>query len=271
MQSGVAVRRLWPDDPGGRDLRKPVGRRCRRSSGPRPHSRPSPRARQSRSFCCPASRLRPLAPLGRPRSDGRRRAPPHRAAERAAAGQVARGEAGHHLPGSARSVAPRPVGASRRSRRHYPPRLARGGDAVSAAATPGGAGRHRRAAAAGYAAHHRRAAAREPGAAVQATPRGSTTASWCSRTTGELETVYDKIHLVPFGEYLPFQTHAGDHRAAAARALARRIFGRRSSPRPLLPYRGCRRSRPLICYEAIFPAAVVEGSERPGLPAQHHQ
>lgn len=69
--------------------------------------------------------------------------------------------------------------------------------------------------------------------------------------------VYDKIHLVPFGEYLPLQ--------AALEAIGleqltrlRGGFTPGPSPRPLLDGIG-----PLICYEAIFPAAVVQGAERP--------
>ena len=79
---------------------------------------------------------------------------------------------------------------------------------------------------------------------------------------GSILTVYDKVHMVPFGEYLPFQDFlerlglmqltrvaggfsAGDRR----RAL--------SVPRapPFLP---------LICYEIIFPGEAVPRTERPG-------
>ncbi len=76
---------------------------------------------------------------------------------------------------------------------------------------------------------------------------------------------YDKLHLVPFGEYLPAQTVL---EAIGLRQLTRLRggFATGPSPRPLLdvPTRlGPRKLGPLICYEAIFPASVVSGSERP--------
>ncbi len=81
---------------------------------------------------------------------------------------------------------------------------------------------------------------------------------------GKLETVYDKIHLVPFGEYLPFQRTL---ETIGLEQLAhwRGGFSVGASPRPLLTIPGLPLVAALICYEAIFPAAVVEGSERPGL------
>jgi apolipoprotein N-acyltransferase len=84
------------------------------------------------------------------------------------------------------------------------------------------------------------------------------------KENGQLETVYDKIHLVPFGEYLPFQRTL---EAIGLEQLAhwRGGFSVGSSPRPLLTVPGLPPIAALICYEAIFPASVVEGSERPGL------
>jgi apolipoprotein N-acyltransferase len=79
---------------------------------------------------------------------------------------------------------------------------------------------------------------------------------------GSVLSVYDKVHLVPFGEYLPFQNVlerlglmqltkvqggfiAGDRR---------RTIATPNAP-PFLP---------LICYEIIFPGAAVPRGERPG-------
>jgi apolipoprotein N-acyltransferase len=79
---------------------------------------------------------------------------------------------------------------------------------------------------------------------------------------GSVLSVYDKVHLVPFGEYLPFQNFleslglmqltkvqggfiAGDRRRALEVPRAPRFL-------------------PLICYEIIFPGEAVPRGERPG-------
>ncbi|HSR79507.1 MAG TPA: apolipoprotein N-acyltransferase [Hyphomicrobiaceae bacterium] len=81
---------------------------------------------------------------------------------------------------------------------------------------------------------------------------------------GSLVASYDKVHLVPFGEYLPLQPLL---EAIGLRQLTRLRggFDVGPMPRPLLNVPGLPPAAPLICYEAIFAAAVVEGSERPGL------
>ena len=79
---------------------------------------------------------------------------------------------------------------------------------------------------------------------------------------GSILSVYDKVHLVPFGEYLPFQTllerlglmQLTKVRGGFIPGDRRRAMG---VPR--------RRFLPLICYEIIFPGeAVRRGGERPG-------
>ena len=79
---------------------------------------------------------------------------------------------------------------------------------------------------------------------------------------GGLVAVYDKIHLVPFGEYLPFQRFL---ESIGLEQLTRIRGGFTSgrTPRPLLDVPGLPPLIGLVCYEAIFPAAVVQGAERP--------
>src|SRR5262249_51634949 len=81
---------------------------------------------------------------------------------------------------------------------------------------------------------------------------------------GSLTASYDKIHLVPFGEYLPFQSVL---EAIGLQQLTRMRggFDTGITPRPLLRVPGLPPLEPLICYEAIFPGAIVQGAERPGL------
>jgi apolipoprotein N-acyltransferase len=79
---------------------------------------------------------------------------------------------------------------------------------------------------------------------------------------GSILSVYDKVHLVPFGEFLPYQHYleriglmqltkvqggfiAGDRRRSLAVPRAPRML-------------------PLVCYEIIFPGQVVPRSDRPG-------
>jgi apolipoprotein N-acyltransferase len=81
---------------------------------------------------------------------------------------------------------------------------------------------------------------------------------------GSLTTLYDKIHLVPFGEYLPLQRQL---EAIGLEQLTRLRggFAAGVEPRPLLRVPGLPAAAPLICYEAIFPREIVQGSERPSL------
>jgi apolipoprotein N-acyltransferase len=81
---------------------------------------------------------------------------------------------------------------------------------------------------------------------------------------GRAVAIYDKIHLVPFGEYLPQQAIL---EAVGLQQLTRLRGGFASgpTPRPLIHLPGLPPISGLICYEAIFPAAIVQGEERPGL------
>jgi apolipoprotein N-acyltransferase len=74
--------------------------------------------------------------------------------------------------------------------------------------------------------------------------------------------VYDKIHLVPFGEYLPAQ---GVMEAIGLQQITRQRggFAAGAAPRVLLTIPGLGNVLPLICYEAIFPGQVPAGTVRP--------
>jgi apolipoprotein N-acyltransferase len=79
---------------------------------------------------------------------------------------------------------------------------------------------------------------------------------------GSILSFYDKVHLVPFGEYLPFQ-EALERLGVMQLTRTRGGFiagDRRRNQR--LP--GAPDFLPLVCYEVIFPGAAVPVSERPG-------
>jgi apolipoprotein N-acyltransferase len=79
---------------------------------------------------------------------------------------------------------------------------------------------------------------------------------------GSVLSIYDKLHLVPFGEYLPFQdlmeklgfVQLTKVQGGFIPGLRRRPMELPNAPRVL----------PLICYEAIFPGDVASRDDRPG-------
>lgn len=81
---------------------------------------------------------------------------------------------------------------------------------------------------------------------------------------GSLVAVYDKIHLVPFGEYLPFQA-ALESIGLEQLTRVRGGFSEGRRPRPLIDVPGLPTFVGLVCYEAIFPGEVVQGEQRPSL------
>ncbi len=79
---------------------------------------------------------------------------------------------------------------------------------------------------------------------------------------GSIRGIYDKVHLVPFGEYLPFQSFL---ERLGLRQLTRQVGGFLSGDRRrAMDVPGAPRVLPLICYEVIFPGAAVPAGERPG-------
>jgi apolipoprotein N-acyltransferase len=73
-----------------------------------------------------------------------------------------------------------------------------------------------------------------------------------------LEATYDKHHLVPFGEYMPARNYLPLKKITAGRIDFSFGPGPRSLKVPGLPA-----FSPLVCYETIFPGAVVAPGPRP--------
>jgi apolipoprotein N-acyltransferase len=79
---------------------------------------------------------------------------------------------------------------------------------------------------------------------------------------GQLLGHYDKMHLVPFGEYLPFQDLL--ERLGVMQLIGvRGGFTAGTGPR-LVEIPGAPVASPLICYEIIFPDDVTDLNTRPG-------
>ncbi len=105
------------------------------------------------------------------------------------------------------------------------------------------------------------------GALITGAPRvagsGAEFQAWNSlsviEASGRIAATYDKFHLVPFGEYMPFRWLLPFEKLA----IGPTDFSAGPGPRTLtLP--GAPPVDPLICYEVIFPHRVVNESHRPG-------
>ncbi|MGA2125381.1 MAG: apolipoprotein N-acyltransferase [Xanthobacteraceae bacterium] len=79
---------------------------------------------------------------------------------------------------------------------------------------------------------------------------------------GSLVAVYDKIHLVPFGEYLPFQRILESIGLMQLTNVAGGFVP--GDRRRALTLPGAPSVLPLICYEIVFPDEAVPRGERPG-------
>ncbi|RDD63343.1 apolipoprotein N-acyltransferase [Ferruginivarius sediminum] len=75
---------------------------------------------------------------------------------------------------------------------------------------------------------------------------------------GGVAALYDKFHLVPFGEYVPFSEWLPVEKLTAGRTDFSAGPGPRTLRAPGVPP-----FSPLICYEAIFPGNVLNPNDRP--------
>jgi apolipoprotein N-acyltransferase len=81
--------------------------------------------------------------------------------------------------------------------------------------------------------------------------------------TAKAVAIYDKVHLVPFGEYLPL---APVLTALGLQKLTHGLGSFDTGPgsRPPLTVPGLPPVAGLICYEVLFPGAVIDDGQRPG-------
>lgn len=95
--------------------------------------------------------------------------------------------------------------------------------------------------------------------AEEAGPRRVYNSLFAVDRRGEIAATYDKAHLVPFGEYVPLKTVLPIGKLVQG---AGGDFSAGPGPRTLrLP--GLPPVSPLICYEVIFPGAVLDPADRP--------
>src|SRR5207244_10632861 len=79
---------------------------------------------------------------------------------------------------------------------------------------------------------------------------------------GSILDVYDKVHLVPFGESLPFQAWLETFGLMQLTKLAGGFFA--GDRRRIIALKDAPAFLPLICYEIIFPDEAVPKDQRPG-------
>jgi apolipoprotein N-acyltransferase len=79
---------------------------------------------------------------------------------------------------------------------------------------------------------------------------------------GSILALYDKVHLVPFGEYLPFERLL--ERIGLQELTKQRGGFVAGDRRRVISIPGAPPALPLICYEITFPGDVMPSGERPG-------
>jgi apolipoprotein N-acyltransferase len=80
--------------------------------------------------------------------------------------------------------------------------------------------------------------------------------------SGSIAAVYDKVHLVPFGEYLPYEQIL--ERLGLQELTKQRGGFLAGDRRRLISIPGAPIALPLICYEIIFPGELTPPGKRPG-------
>ncbi len=80
--------------------------------------------------------------------------------------------------------------------------------------------------------------------------------------TGSIAAVYDKVHLVPFGEYLPLEHFL--ERLGLEELTQQRGGFLAGDRHRLITVPGAPVALPLICYEVVFPGEVMPPGQRPG-------
>jgi len=100
------------------------------------------------------------------------------------------------------------------------------------------------------------------GSLITGAPRGSSAQVWNSIFAldgrGQILATYDKHHLVPFGEYVPFRSFLPVEKLAPGNIDFTPGPGPARFSIPGLPV-----ASPLVCYEVIFPGQVVAPGARP--------
>ena len=77
--------------------------------------------------------------------------------------------------------------------------------------------------------------------------------------TGAIKNIYDKHHLVPFGEYIPFQEWI-----PLKPVVQFQGFGHGEGPVTQTSRQDIKYS-PLVCYEILFPGNVIDEADRPDI------